>query len=114
MAELLDQGDVQRHARRARRIYQARRDGAVKTLRAELGDAVSFTVPSGGISIWTGVAPQIDVDAWAARAGQRGVSIQTARAYSFDGRPRPFFRLGFAALDEQEMREALRRLRRSL
>lgn len=114
VAELLDQGDVQRHARRARRIYQARRDGAVKTLRAELGDAVSFTVPSGGISIWTGVAPQIDVDAWAARAGQRGVSIQTARAYSFDGRPRPFFRLGFAALDEQEMREALRRLRRSL
>ena len=114
VAELLDQGDVQRHARRARRIYQARRDSAVRALRSELGDAVSFSVPPGGISIWTRVAPEIDVDEWAARALQRGVSVQTARKYSFDGRPRPFFRLGFAALDEEEMREAVRRLRRSL
>ena len=114
VAELLDQGDVQRHARRARRIYEARRDSAVKALRAELGDSVCFTVPPGGISIWAGVAAGIDVDGWAGRALQQGVNVQTAKKYSFDGRPRPFFRLGFAALDEEEMREALRRLRRSL
>ncbi len=114
VAELLDQGDVQRHARRARRIYQSRRDSAVRAMRTELGDAVSFTVPLGGISIWTKVASEIDVDAWAERAMQRGLVIQTARKYSFDGRARPYFRLGFAALAEDEMREALRQLRKSL
>jgi GntR family transcriptional regulator/MocR family aminotransferase len=114
VAELLEQGDVQRHARRARRLYQMRRDCAVTNLRAELGDAVSFTVPPGGISIWTAVAAEIDVDEWAERAQRRGVIIQTARKYSFDGRPRPFFRLGFAALTEEEMRDSLRQLRRAL
>lgn len=114
VAEMLEQGDVQRHARRARRIYQMRRDSAASALREELGDAVSFKVPPGGISIWTAVAARIDVDAWAARALERGVQIQTARWYSFDGRSRPFFRLGFAALTEDEMSDALRQLRRAL
>jgi GntR family transcriptional regulator/MocR family aminotransferase len=114
VAEMLEQGDVQRHARRARRIYQMRRDSAVKHLRAQLGDAVSFTVPPGGISIWTAVAPEIDVDGWAERAARRGLIMQTARKYSFDGQPRPFFRLGFAALTEEEMRDALRELGRAL
>jgi GntR family transcriptional regulator/MocR family aminotransferase len=91
-----------------------RRDCASQALQAELGDAVSFSVPPGGISIWTGVAQGIDVDAWAERALRRGLVIHTARKYSFDGRPRPFFRLGFAALNEEEMREALRRLRKAL
>jgi len=114
VAELLEDGQVQRHARRARRIYQTRRDSAVIGLREELGDAVSFTAPPGGICIWTAVAPHVDVDAWAQRALQRKLVLQTARQYAFDGRPRPFFRLGFAALTEEEMREALRQLRRAL
>ncbi len=114
VAEMLDQGDIQRHARRARRIYQSRRDAAVRVLRAELGDALSFVVPSGGIAIWTGVAPQIDVEEWAARALKRGLIVQTAAKYSFDGRPRPYLRLGFAALDEEEMRVALQRLKKCL
>lgn len=114
VAELLEHGDVQRHARKARRIYQMRRDSAAGSLRAEFGDAVSFNVPPGGIAIWTEVAAGIDVDRWAERATQRGVIVQTARSYSFDGVPRPFFRLGFAALTEEEMRNALRQLQRAL
>jgi GntR family transcriptional regulator/MocR family aminotransferase len=114
VAELLEHGDVQRHARRARRIYQLRRDCAARAMREELGDAVSFTVPPGGISIWTRVASGIDVDAWAARALRRSLVVQTARKYSFDERPRPFFRLGFAALTENEMRHALRELAKAL
>jgi GntR family transcriptional regulator/MocR family aminotransferase len=114
VAELLDQGDVQRHARRARRIYQMRRDSAVKALREELGEAVSCAVPPGGITIWTAVAQQIDVDEWAARALRRGLVINTARRYSFDDEAAPYFRLGFAALTEDEMRDALRQMRKAL
>jgi GntR family transcriptional regulator / MocR family aminotransferase len=83
-------------------------------MREELGDVVSFTVPPGGITIWTAVAPQIDVDEWAARALRRGLVINTARRYSFDEKPAPYFRLGFAALTEDEMRDALRQLRQAL
>jgi GntR family transcriptional regulator/MocR family aminotransferase len=38
------------------------------------------------------------------------VWLATARHFAFDGRTRPFVRLGFAQLDEGETREAVRRM----
>jgi GntR family transcriptional regulator/MocR family aminotransferase len=38
------------------------------------------------------------------------VAIRPARYFSFDGRSRPFVRLGFAALDERELIEAVKLL----
>lgn len=114
VAELLEHGDAQRHARRARRIYQARRDFLARTLRTELGDALSFTVPAGGIAIWATAAPGISVEQWAQRAERHGLSIPTARQFAFDGEARPYMRLNFAAFDEQELSEAARRLRKAL
>jgi GntR family transcriptional regulator / MocR family aminotransferase len=114
VAQMLDDGDVQRHARRARRVYQARRDSVVKALRADFSDCVSFTVPAGGVAIWCETAAGIDVDAWAQRARQKGLLINTARHYSFDGRARPYFRVCFASLTTEEMADALRRLQAAL
>jgi GntR family transcriptional regulator/MocR family aminotransferase len=110
VAELLEDGEVQRHARRARRIYAARRALLLERLRVELGAAVEVTPPLGGIALWARVQPELDADAWAERALAHGVEIYPARRYAFDGRARPFLRLGFAALDERELREAVRRL----
>ncbi|MDI3284023.1 PLP-dependent aminotransferase family protein [Polyangium sp. 15x6] len=114
VAELLEDGEVQRHARRMRRIYQARRDVLTDALRKHLGDAVELAPPPGGMAMWVRVAPGIDVDTWAARALDRGVVIHPARRYAFDGRSRPFFRAGFAALDEREIHEGVARLRAAL
>jgi GntR family transcriptional regulator / MocR family aminotransferase len=110
VAELLEDGEVQRHVRRVRRHYQRRRDLLVELLRTSAAGAVSFTVPAGGIALWIAVARHVNVDAWAARARRHGVAFQTARAFTFDREPRPFARLGFACLDESEMRTAVDRL----
>ena len=114
VAELIDTGELQRHAHRSRRIYRARRDLLVDLLRRELGDALSFAVPPGGMAIWARVAKGIDADAWAARALACRLLVYTARRFAFDGRPRPFIRLGFAALDEAELRVGVQRLRQAL
>jgi GntR family transcriptional regulator/MocR family aminotransferase len=114
VAELLEEGEVARHARRARRIYAARRDLLVERLRTHLGTALEFSLPPGGIALWARVAPSIDADAWAARALAHGVGFYSARRFALDGRPRPFIRLGFASLDERELREAVRRLAAAL
>jgi len=114
VAEMLEDGDVQRHARRARRIYQSRRDNVVRTLRADFSDCVSFTEPAGGVAIWCRTAPGIDVDTWAQRARQRGIIVNTARHYALDARPHPYFRACFASLTEEEMQLALGRLREAL
>jgi GntR family transcriptional regulator/MocR family aminotransferase len=114
VAELLEDGEVQRHARKARRAYESRRDAMAAALTRELGDALSFTPPVGGMALWARAAPDIDVDAWAERALGQRVAFATARRFAFDGRRRPFVRLGFASLAERELREAVRRMAAAL
>ena len=108
VAQLLEDGTVQRCARRARRIYHARRDLLGGELERKFGDLLSFKLPVGSMAIWTKVAPQIDCERWADAALERRVAIRTARYFAFDGRARPFARLGFAALDERELTEAVK------
>jgi len=114
VAELLEEGDVQRHVRRVRRIYRERRDALAEALREDLGEVLSFELPAGGMALWARVAEGVDVDAWAERALARGVAFYSGKRYAFDGRKRPFVRLGFATLDEKELREAVRRMASSL
>jgi len=108
VAELIEDGELQRHVRRMRRIYQARRDALVARLHKRLGGALRFDVPAGGMALWAHAEGGIDVDAWSARALARGVLFTTAARYAFDGRARPSLRLGFAALDESELDEGVR------
>lgn len=110
VAHLLDDGTLQRCVRRTRRIYHARRDFLGAELQRKLGDTLSFRLPSGSMAIWAEVAPDVDADAWVARAFERGVVIRSARQFAFDGRSRPFVRIGFAAHEERELAEAVRRL----
>lgn len=114
IAELLEDGIVQRHARRMCRVARSRRDALAQALVRELGDAVSFRLPSGGMALWVAVGRGLDVEAWAQRAQRSGVYFPTARAFAFDRRPRPFARLAFTALDEARLVEAVSRLRAAL
>lgn len=113
-AELLEDGLLQRHARKMRRIYEARRAALARALRQHLAGAVAFDLPAGGMSLWLRVDPAIDTEAWAAQAQQAGVGITTGRAFDFRGRPQSSLRLGFSALNEQELEEAVRRLAQAL
>jgi GntR family transcriptional regulator/MocR family aminotransferase len=114
VAELLEDGEVQRHARRARAAYAERRDALAEALARAVGDATSFERPPGGTALWARVDPRVDVERWAARARDGGVDFQTGRAFTFDGRPRPFARFGFASLEPDELRKAVARLRAAL
>jgi GntR family transcriptional regulator/MocR family aminotransferase len=112
VAEMIEDGEVQRHARRMRRIYQTRRDVLAESLRSKLGARIRFALPAGGMALWAEL--DLDADKLAVRALDKGVSFYPARRFSFDGKSRPFVRLGFAALSESELREAVRRLASAL
>ena len=114
VAELLEDGEIQQHVWRTRRAYVERRDALARALREELGKALDFTVPAGGLALWCHTAPGIDVDRWAAVAREKGVVFQPASDFAFDGRPRPALRAGFARLGERELREGARRMAAAL
>jgi GntR family transcriptional regulator / MocR family aminotransferase len=111
VAELIEDDVLGRHVRRVRREYQARRDALASELHSQLGGALSFHAPSGGMALWAKLTQRgISSDEWAARARERKVLVHPGRRFRFDGRETPFLRLGFAPLTVEEIKIAVERL----
>ena len=65
LATLLEEGEVQRHVRRAHALYRRRRDALCDALHRRLPQLVA-SPPRGGMAVWA-QAPGIDTDAWVRR-----------------------------------------------
>jgi GntR family transcriptional regulator/MocR family aminotransferase len=113
VAQLLQNGDVMRHVRRMRSVYRSRRDFLAAALRRELGEALRFSVPTGGMGVWAEADDGLDVDRWETLAREEGTSFYPGSAFALDMKPRTALRLGFSNLDESEILEAVRRLERA-
>jgi GntR family transcriptional regulator / MocR family aminotransferase len=115
VADLMHSGELERHTRRMRRLYQARRNTLADALQHHL-PALRFTRPSGGMAIWAHT-PGIDADAWGQRALHEGVSFQVASHFAC-GRVPPaglaFVRLGFAACTEPQLQQAVLGMKKAL
>jgi GntR family transcriptional regulator / MocR family aminotransferase len=121
VAELLEEGELARHAKRMRRIYHARRDAFAELLTRHLGSVLSFDVPAGGMALWAKAHPDIDAQAWLERARQRGVAFALGTSYvapELSARKAHHYarclRLGFARYDEAELGAAVRRMASAL
>ena len=53
LAELLEEGEIQRHLKKTLKIYMERRNAFCELLHTHLGDVVSFDKPAGGLAVWT-------------------------------------------------------------
>ncbi len=109
VAELMQDGALARHARRLRRASLQRRDTLVAALDHHFGATLEFSVPRGGMAVWA--RANVDVDAWAARGLTHGVAFATARRFALNRAALPFVRLGFAALNPEELQRAVSRMK---
>jgi GntR family transcriptional regulator / MocR family aminotransferase len=114
VAELLEDGEVQRHVRRVQRIYRARRDAMAALLTRELRGALTVTLPVGGTALWIRVAADVDIHQWSRTAAAQDVFVEPGDRFTFEGGPLPYIRLGFAGYREAELAEAVRRLAATL
>jgi GntR family transcriptional regulator/MocR family aminotransferase len=110
IATLIEDGELQRHIARVRRVYASRREILANSLRRTFGGEVEFTLAGGGMALWVHLRMPVDVEEWARRSVARGVSWYTGRRYAFDARPKPFARFSFAWLNERELPEAVKRM----
>ncbi len=106
VAELFEEGEVQRHVRRVRREYERRRGALADALRRHLGSALEFDLPAGGLALWVR-GPGLDFDAWSARALARGVAFAAGSRFAFDDTRLAAARLGFATLTVDEIERAV-------
>ncbi|NIJ58675.1 GntR family transcriptional regulator/MocR family aminotransferase [Pseudochelatococcus lubricantis] len=111
LAGIIADGTLARHARKARRIYHARRDSLAALLTERLGGSAAFTLPAGGLAIWLRLRQNAETPAaesWAANAARLGLSVLPGVRFALDvARPPEAFRLGFAGLDEAELARAV-------
>jgi GntR family transcriptional regulator/MocR family aminotransferase len=114
VAALIEEGELQRHVARVRRVYAVRREVLATSLRRTFGNAIELTPASGGMAWWVRLRMAVDLDRWARRSLEQGVSWFPGRRYAFGGERVAGARFSFAWLDEQELPEAVRRLAAAL
>jgi GntR family transcriptional regulator/MocR family aminotransferase len=114
VAELLEDGEVQRHVRRARRIYHERRDAMCRAMDQHFAGVISYQRPPGGLALWAAVDPTVNLDRWQERAMEKGVHFQIGRQFTFDGSKPQFARFGYAMVDERELALAVRRMSQAM
>jgi len=114
MANLLRNGDIDRHLKKANKIYHERRDLLCSLLDSELSGLVEYDVPAGGFAVWARFGGR-DLGAISAAAQKLGLGLTGGNDYWHVPANRiNAARLGFASLDEKEMEEAMTLLKKAI
>jgi GntR family transcriptional regulator/MocR family aminotransferase len=110
LAELLEDGEIARHIRKTRWIYQERRDRCVASLRETFDDRLQFDVPTGGMALWIRAKGVPNATAWLEQARKLGVDFQLGKPFSARPISDDYARLGFAVATPEEMERAVAHL----
>ncbi|MFM9900271.1 MAG: PLP-dependent aminotransferase family protein [Polaromonas sp.] len=117
-AQYLKAGGMPATLDKVRRVYAERAQAMGKALGRELGDAVAFTQPEGGLFFWarlTGARGQLCCAAdFAQRAIAQGVAFVPGAPFYAANPDASTFRLSFATADVAKIEEGVARLGRAL
>jgi GntR family transcriptional regulator / MocR family aminotransferase len=110
LAELFEEGLIQRHVRKMRTIYHSRMKLLATGLRSQLPNFLEFREPAGGTAIWVRTRDARTTTGWVQEAKRAGVAFDAGTAFTLNATATSGARLGFACLDEHELPEAIQRL----
>ncbi|MGO9822055.1 MAG: PLP-dependent aminotransferase family protein [Solirubrobacteraceae bacterium] len=91
-------------------IYRRRRDVMLDALAEHFPREAEWTHPQGGLFIWATMPDYIDTTDLLARALSEQVAFVPGRAAYVDGRGGSAMRLNFSGVDEDSIREGVRRI----
>lgn len=103
LAEILNDGTIQRYIRKALPIYEERRDLFCNLLSSELKEAVTFSMPEGGMTVWTEFDKSISLETLARRAYQKGLYISDGKLHQYNNYDTNGIRLGFASSSDKDL-----------
>jgi 2-aminoadipate transaminase len=105
-----DSGPWENYVRSLIEIYRRRRDVMLDSLAEHFPREAEWTHPEGGLFIWATLPDYIDTTDLLARALEEHVAFVPGRAAFLDGRGGSSMRLNFSGVDEERIREGIRRL----
>ena len=117
-AQYLKAGRMPATLAKVRAVYAERAQAMGDALRKELGDAVAFVQPEGGLFVWarlTGAGGKVaDGNVLAKRAIEKGVAFVPGTPFFCANPDHATFRLSFATADVEKIREGVARLGQAL
>ena len=117
-AQYLQSGRMPATLDRVRQVYAQRAQTMGDALRRELGDAIAFVQPQGGLFVWarlTGAGGKSsEAAAFAKRAIERGVAFVPGMPFYCANGDSATFRLSFATAAEDKIRDGVARLVQAL
>ncbi len=114
-AQYLQAGGLPGALAKVRPVYAQRARTMVEALGRDCGDAVSFVAPGGGLFVWARLtAPNADAAAFAKRAIEQGVAFVPGAPFFAQNPDRASFRLSFATVAQDKIREGVAKLAQAL
>ena len=117
-AQYLAGGHMPATLARVRQVYGQRARTMTDALRSELGDAIDFVAPQGGLFVWarlTGAGGKLkDGAELAKRAIEQGVAFVPGAPFYCANPDLSTLRLSFATVGDDKIREGIGRLARAL
>ena len=117
-AQYLKAGRMPATLANVRKVYAERAPAMGDALRNDLGDAIEFVQPQGGLFVWarlTGAGGKVqDGNVLAKRAIEKGVAFVPGTPFFCANPDHATFRLSFATADADKIREGVARLAQAL
>jgi GntR family transcriptional regulator/MocR family aminotransferase len=114
LAEFISTGMYERHLRRIRRRTTANREALLDAIYKDLGDRVDITGDGSGAHVVLWPKKRILEDTAVTNAASRGVGIYGISRYFLTRAPRTGLMLGYSRMNEERIREGIRRLGETL
>lgn len=112
LGELLDEGEIQRHIKKAQKVYHQRRDLLGTLLQADFQEYLHFKTPPGGLAIWTEWRKDVNLMRLSKNCLKQNLHLP--QTLLFQTGQLSAMRLGFGNLDEGEIRTAVEILNYSI
>jgi 2-aminoadipate transaminase len=110
IAEYFRSGPWMNYVRSLSELYRRRRDAMLDAMAELFPREATWTHPEGGLFVWATMPDYIDTTDLLARAIEQRVAFVPGRAAFVDGRGGSSMRLNFSGVDEDQIREGIRRL----
>jgi GntR family transcriptional regulator/MocR family aminotransferase len=114
LADFIVDGHLGRHVRRMRALYATRGRALIRAVRRQAPDALEVRSAHAGLHLVAWLPPGVDDRAAAERAAAAGVEAQALSDHALERPERGGLLLGYAAVPEPEVDQAVARLARAL
>lgn len=108
LAELLEEGEIQRHLKKTLKVYEERRNAFCELLETHLSGVVSFAVPAGGLAVWTNWNADLNLMHISKNCMRNQLYLPKTLLYQRRGLSA--MRLGFANQNTEELEHSVKTL----